>query len=178
MKGSRAFTGLLATAILCGCVSEKTKRAEFFAPTMTSADLAKQKKRSLKPPFSRAQAEDEICEAIVRRFARDASSRLRTSSGLVFLGLTEGRMDPDASFLGRFADNRLDVFPISAAAYSPENWIIDSETKKRGAALVIERVDWIDFYHADVPCLWAAEKSKELLFSYKLAWKNGKWSVQ
>ena len=165
-------------AALCACASEERKRAEFFAPKETHSQIAKQKKRPVQPPFSIPEAENEICEPGVQRFAHDAAAELKTAPELVFLGFMEDRVDPGAAFLNRFASKKLRVLSLSAATRSPQNFMVEEQTGKRGVVLIIRRIDWLDFDHVRVPCLWVAEGSKELVFSYQLARKGTKWSVK
>jgi hypothetical protein len=178
MKHTNTFILIFISSLLgTGCVSDQAKRADFFAPKQSASDAAKQKERPSKPPFTRSEAENEICGSVVRRFAEDASLELKTSLGVVFLGLTENRLDPQARLLQRFGSNRLRVLPASSASRSANDWVIEKESGKRGAILTIKSVDWLDYENVQVACSWSAEGSKELVFLYQLTRKNKKWSV-
>jgi hypothetical protein len=102
---------------------------------------------------------------------------LKTSLGVVFLGFTENRLDPQPRLLQRFGNKQLRVLPASAASRSATDWIVEKESGKRGAILTIKNVDWLDYDNVQVSCSWSAEGSKELVFLYQLTRKNKKWSV-
>lgn len=178
MNYLKGFSWMLLMAVLAGCASEKTKSPEFYAPKFTAADMAQLKKRPSKPPFAREEGEDEICEVLIRRFAQDSSSALKSAPGLIFVGLTQSRSDPTATFLKRFGGGKLRVLPASFGTYSPEHMVVEQQTGKRGVLLVIERVDWLDYDHVRVSCTWFAEESKGLEFLYPLTRKSGQWSVR
>jgi hypothetical protein len=178
MKHTHAFILMFISGLLsAGCVSDQDKRADFFAPRQSASDAAKQKKNPSKPPFSRSDAEDEICGSVIGRFAEDASAELKTSLGVIFLALTENRLDPQARLLQRVGNKRVRVLPASAASRSANNWIVEKESGKRGVILTIKSVDWLDYDNVQVACSWSAEGTKELVFLYQLTRKNKKWSV-
>lgn len=177
MKSVNVFTWTLLIAFLCGCASEARKRAEFYMPNQPAITGSSRKKNAPAAPFSRAEAETAICEAVVLRFAHDASVQLKTAPGTVFVELTPNKLDPDPEFLGRFASTKFRVAPISAAARSEDNRLIEKQTGKPGVSLRIERVDWLDRYNVEVPFAWSVGADNELVFFYRLAWKKGKWIV-
>jgi hypothetical protein len=178
MKDPKAFVWISSLAfVLFGCASDKSKNADFFAPKMTAEDVAKQKKRPQQPPFSRTEAEAEICEAVIRRFARDAAAELKSPVGVVYIGFSDRRSDPDAAFLRRFASDKLRVLPASAAPKSANSGLVDQESGKRAAILTIQKVDWVDYDNAEVSSSWSANGSKELAFLYQTVRKKKKWSV-
>ena len=177
MKTAEVFAATLWVAVLCGCASEKQKRAQFFEPQQKASPSAKSKKDAKPPPFSRLEAETAIGEAVVLRFSRDASSQLKTAVGTVFVAFGTANEDPNAEFLRKFESQKLRALPISAAARSAHNTWIDKQTGTRGVALRIERIDLVDYYNARVPCSWSADPSGELPLIYQVSWKRGKWVV-
>ena len=177
MKSLKILSWILLIGLVGGCASEKRKRAEFFGPKDATSSAAKRKEKQQAPPFSRAEAEDAICEAVTRRFARDASNQLKTPVKVVFLSLSPSKREPDTVFLSRFGKNGPRALPVSAAVWSAENSLVEKQTGDRGVLLRVERVDWLDYYSVQVPCAWSADASNELTFVYKLTWKRGQWTV-
>ncbi|MBI2947536.1 MAG: hypothetical protein HYY23_07810 [Verrucomicrobia bacterium] len=163
---------------LAGCMTEKRKRAEFFAAQETVRKPPKDQKSQPPPPFTREEAEDAICETVIARFARDASARSKTDAEVVFVGLTPTNLDPNPGFLRKFERRKPAVLPISAAARSDDNHWIEKTSGKRGVVLRIERIDWDGFYTVRVPYVWSAgSSSHEHAESFQLSWKRGRWVV-
>ena len=177
MKFSEICSLMLLAAVLSGCATEKGKRAEFFDPQQKVPQSAKDKKNAKPPPFTRFEAESAIGEAVILRFARDASAHLKTAVGTVFVAFSTANEDPNTEFLRKFENQKLRAMPISAAKRSETNTWVAKQTGTRGVALRIERIDFDGFYNVRVPCSWSADPSGEFPLLYQLSWKNGKWVV-
>jgi hypothetical protein len=177
MKLTRIVVRSLLILILAGCMSEKRKRAEFFAQEETVLDPRRNKKIQ-PPPFTRAEAEDAICEAVIVRFAREASARSKSEAEAIFVGLTPANADPNPGYLKRFEKLKTPVLPISAAARLGDGRWIDKVNGKRGVALRVERIDWEDFYTVRVPCVWSVGSGNEQAAFYQLYWKKDRWMVR
>ena len=153
MKSLKILSWILLIGLVGGCASEKRKRAEFFGPKDVTPSASKRKEKQQTPPFSRAEAEDAICEAVTRRFARDASSQLKAPVKVVFLSLSPSKLDPDPVFLSRFGKSGPRALPVSAAVRSAANALIEKQSGDRGVLLRVERVDWMDYYSVQVRAL-------------------------
>jgi len=172
MKWATKLIGLLFVTMLCGCASEQKRRDAFFEPKTKTAAKPKQPP---KPPFAMDVAENEIVEAVVRRFAQDASSELKAPVRTVCLGFTPNRLDPGPEFVKRLSGAAFRVVPVSAASELPET---SQPAGSRAVTLVIQRLNWVDFTNVEVPCVWSADASRELHFSYQLVRRGGRWSVK
>jgi len=179
MRLTRSVIASLLIAGLVGCMTEKRKRAEFFAQQEdTSGKPPKAKvKQSQPPPFTRAEAEDAIVEAVIVRFVREAS-QLKPVAEAIFVGFTPANADPNPGYLKRFEKLKTPVFPISSAARVDDGGWIDKASGKRGVVLRIERIDWDGFYAVRVPYVWAANAGNEHAAFFPLVWKRGRWVVQ
>ncbi|MBI4662066.1 MAG: hypothetical protein HY735_24860 [Verrucomicrobia bacterium] len=175
LRSAQTIVFIFLIAVLAGCASEARKRSEFFAPKESSEMAQRRKKEPRPPPYTRAAAEDAICEAVVRRFAEDAAGRLQTPVALVFVAFTPSRLDPDPGFLKRFTSKKLQARPFSSATRSEPNQLIEKGTGERGVSLRIDRVDWLDYYNVEVPCSWSPDASSDVAFFYRLGFRKGKW---
>lgn len=178
MNLNRIFAAMLLGTLLAGCASEKAKRAEFFAQNGTVREAPKNKKIQ-PPPFTRAEAEEAICELVIVRFAHDASAWRKTGAAVIFVGLTPNHLDPEPGFLRKFESRKIAILPSSAAARSEDNKWIDKSSGKRGVTLRIDGIDWRDFYHVQVAYAWSVDSSAgtEQTSILQLSWKKGRWIV-
>jgi hypothetical protein len=130
-------------------------------------------------PSSKAQAEDDIREAVFRyQFVHDAPQQ-KPHTKVHFIAI-ENKQDPDDAFLKRFADRTPIVKKESQAAASNNGTggVIDKETKGAGIIFRIAQLKWINDSEIEVEAHFHVAMLVAGGCKYRVLREGNKWVVK